>query len=280
MLPVRCRVFSKKSREVATHQYGECYFTLHTHARMASTMISNVRHCNGTSSGAGRHTASSLPAARRVVAVAGRARPAPATLHRSHHFDRRVDGLSSRNRVAGPARASGGGGDTPESFSSSAASSSNASSSKSSTLNSLDSILGTPEESASASPSLEENEKEEEEEEEEHQKPKPSAAADIKATKASDASAGVLPDGVTRADWKPWWSPLSPYYNVPTCAPIAAYALAFFHVAFFAGDYYLYSVGAGNGGDIFLRLAEVDDALIRGRALYIRQLTRPLFSST
>ena len=52
--------------------------------------------------------------------------------------------------------------------------------------------------------------------------------------------------------------------------PSAAYILALIHVLVFLGDYALYATGNGNGGDLFLRLAEVDDALVRGS-----QWTRP-----
>ena len=53
-------------------------------------------------------------------------------------------------------------------------------------------------------------------------------------------------------------------YDAPTCAPRAAYALALTHVLVFATDYALYRAGLGNGGDVFLRLAQVDDALVFG----------------
>lgn len=64
--------------------------------------------------------------------------------------------------------------------------------------------------------------------------------------------------------WRAWFAPRSPVYDAPTCAPRAAYALALTHVLVFATDYALYRAGLGNGGDVFLRLAQVDDALVFG----------------
>ena len=40
--------------------------------------------------------------------------------------------------------------------------------------------------------------------------------------------------------------------------------MALTHVLVFATDYALYRAGLGNGGDVFLRLAQVDDALVFG----------------
>ena len=78
-------------------------------------------------------------------------------------------------------------------------------------------------------------------------------------------------DGVMRTKrndvppgWRAWFAPRSPVYDAPTCAPRAAYALALTHVLVFATDYALYRAGLGNGGDVFLRLAQVDDALVFG----------------
>jgi membrane associated rhomboid family serine protease len=53
-------------------------------------------------------------------------------------------------------------------------------------------------------------------------------------------------------------------YDAPSSAPIAAYVLALAHVFVFITDYALYRTGHGNGGDVFLRLAQVDDALVFG----------------
>ena len=64
--------------------------------------------------------------------------------------------------------------------------------------------------------------------------------------------------------WLPWFSPRSKLYEVPTVTPKASYALALVHVLVFAGDFLLYKTGNGNGGDLLLRLAQVDDALIAG----------------
>ena len=51
---------------------------------------------------------------------------------------------------------------------------------------------------------------------------------------------------------------------MPTVAPKAAYLIALVHAFVFLSDYFLYKTGAGNGGDLFLQLAAVDDALING----------------
>ena len=54
----------------------------------------------------------------------------------------------------------------------------------------------------------------------------------------------ATPEGVTDASWKPYWSPLSEVYNVPTESPRAAYFLAFVHCCAFAVDLALLRSGA------------------------------------
>ena len=70
------------------------------------------------------------------------------------------------------------------------------------------------------------------------------------------------PEGVTDDSWNPLWSPLSQVYNVPTVEPWAAYALALCHVAAFTTDLLSYKLAGGSGGDVFLRLALFDDAVV------------------
>jgi len=70
------------------------------------------------------------------------------------------------------------------------------------------------------------------------------------------------PEGVTDDSWNPLWSPLSQVYNVPTVEPWAAYALALCHVAAFTADLLSYKLAGGSGGDVFLRLALFDDAVV------------------
>jgi len=72
----------------------------------------------------------------------------------------------------------------------------------------------------------------------------------------------ATPEGVTDASWKPYWSPLSEVYNVPTESPRAAYFLAFVHCAAFLVDLWLLRSGASNGGDLFMRLAQFDNAVV------------------
>ena len=59
-----------------------------------------------------------------------------------------------------------------------------------------------------------------------------------------------------------YWSPLSQVYNVPTIQPKAAYALVWCHVAAFTADLLSYKLAGGSGGDVFLRLALFDDAVV------------------
>ena len=59
-----------------------------------------------------------------------------------------------------------------------------------------------------------------------------------------------------------YWSPLSQVYNVPTIRPKAAYALVWCHVAAFTADLLSYKLAGGSGGDVFLRLALFDDAVV------------------
>jgi hypothetical protein len=59
-----------------------------------------------------------------------------------------------------------------------------------------------------------------------------------------------------------YWSPLSQVYNVPTIQPKAAYALVWCHVAAFTADLLSYKLAGGSGGDVFLRLAVFDDAVV------------------
>ena len=59
-----------------------------------------------------------------------------------------------------------------------------------------------------------------------------------------------------------YWSPLSQVYNVPTVQPKAAYALVWCHVAAFTADLLSYKLAGGSGGDVFLRLALFDDAVV------------------
>ena len=75
----------------------------------------------------------------------------------------------------------------------------------------------------------------------------------------SDGEDDDVPPG-----WRAWFAPRSKVYAVPNSEPRAAYVLALAHVLVFAADYALYRTGHGNGGDVFLRLAHVDDALVRG----------------
>ena len=93
------------------------------------------------------------------------------------------------------------------------------------------------------------------------------------ANEASTGGADVAEiDDVDRVDenddvppgWRAWFAPRSPVYAAPTSAPRAAYVLALAHVVVFTADYALYRTGHGNGGDVFLRLAQIDDALVRG----------------
>ena len=90
-----------------------------------------------------------------------------------------------------------------------------------------------------------------------------------------DAYASVSTGGSSSSDqdeteddvppgWRAWFAPRSPVYDAPTSPPRAAYVLAFAHVFVFITDYALYRTGHGNGGDVFLRLAQVDDALVFG----------------
>jgi len=67
--------------------------------------------------------------------------------------------------------------------------------------------------------------------------------------------------GATKA-WRSYWSPLSTVYNVPTEEPRGAYFLAFAHVAAFVADLTLLRLGYGNGGDVFLKLALFDNAVV------------------
>ena len=124
------------------------------------------------------------------------------------------------------------------------------------TLDALDSVLGVePEDEEPPEPSRDADPV---------PPPRPPAPpAEASSRRLSDADADD--DG-----WRPWFSPRGDVYDVPVSRPSAAYLLALIHVLVFLGDYALYATGNGNGGDLFLRLAEVDDALVRGS-----QWTRP-----
>lgn len=78
-------------------------------------------------------------------------------------------------------------------------------------------------------------------------------------TSGSDASSSSSP-----VPWPCRLTQSSEVYNVPLSVPRAAFVLAAAHFAVFAVDYALYALAGGSGGDVFLRLAEVDDALVRG----------------
>jgi len=71
----------------------------------------------------------------------------------------------------------------------------------------------------------------------------------------------TTPEGPTTS-WKPWWSPLSTVYNVPTIEPAGAYFLAMLHAGAFVADLALLKLGYGNGGDVFLKLALFDNAVV------------------
>jgi membrane associated rhomboid family serine protease len=107
--------------------------------------------------------------------------------------------------------------------------------------------------------------------------PKPRTTTDMnemyleKENTEADEVSDVRPDEPSSLEnypppegWPIWFSPLSPVYDVPTVAPKAAYLIALVHAFVFLSDYFLYKTGAGNGGDLFLQLAAVDDALING----------------
>ena len=96
---------------------------------------------------------------------------------------------------------------------------------------------------------------------------KAKAKAKAKARDANAAEASrrrATPEGVTDASWKPYWSPLSTMYNVPTVEPTVAYFIAFAHCAAFATDLALLRSGTSNGGDLFIRLALFDNAVVYG----------------
>ena len=69
------------------------------------------------------------------------------------------------------------------------------------------------------------------------------------------------PEGVTDDSWNPLWSPLSQVYNVPTVEPWAAYALAC-ATSRRSPPTCSYKLAGGSGGDVFLRLALFDDAVV------------------
>ena len=69
------------------------------------------------------------------------------------------------------------------------------------------------------------------------------------------------PEGVTDW-WKPYWSPLSTVYNVPTVEPKAAYFLAALHAFAFFGDLAMLKAGVSNGGEVFIRTALFDNAVV------------------
>lgn len=130
--------------------------------------------------------------------------------------------------------------------------------SKDGTLDALDNVLGVePEDEAPPDPSRDADAVP-------PSRP-PVPPAEASSRRLSDAAEDDDDDG-----WRPWFSPRSDVYDVPVSRPSAAYILALIHVLVFLGDYALYATGNGNGGDLFLRLAEVDDALVRGS-----QWTRP-----
>lgn len=88
--------------------------------------------------------------------------------------------------------------------------------------------------------------------------------ADSVSTGGSSSSASDETEDDFPVGWQPWFAPRSRVYDAPSSAPIAAYVLALAHVFVFITDYALYRTGHGNGGDVFLRLAQVDDALVFG----------------
>ena len=103
----------------------------------------------------------------------------------------------------------------------------------------------------------------------------PSSVAPAEAPATDGLDASVSTNGSSSSDeheteddfpagWQPWFAPRSRVYDAPFSAPIAAYVLALAHVFVFITDYALYRTGHGNGGDVFLRLAQVDDALVFG----------------
>jgi membrane associated rhomboid family serine protease len=51
-------------------------------------------------------------------------------------------------------------------------------------------------------------------------------------------------------------------YNVPTIEPAGAYFLAMLHAGAFVADLALLKLGYGNGGDVFLKLALFDNAVV------------------
>jgi len=81
------------------------------------------------------------------------------------------------------------------------------------------------------------------------------------------------PEGVT-GWWKPYWSPLSTVYNVPTVEPRAAYFLAALHAFAFFGDLAMLKAGVSNGGEVFIRTALFDNAVV-----YESQWTRAFTAS-
>ena len=89
-------------------------------------------------------------------------------------------------------------------------------------------------------------------------------AGDARSTRGAERRerGRATPEGVMDASWKPYWSPLSEVYNVPTESPRAAYFLAFVHCCAFAVDLALLRSGASNGGDVFMRLAQFDNAVV------------------
>ena len=103
----------------------------------------------------------------------------------------------------------------------------------------------------------------------------PSSVAPAEAPAADGLDASVSTNGSSSSDedeteddfpagWQPWFAPRSRVYDAPFSVPRAAYVLALAHVFVFITDYALYRTGHGNGGDVFLRLAQVDDALVFG----------------
>lgn len=103
----------------------------------------------------------------------------------------------------------------------------------------------------------------------------PSSVAPAEAPAADGLADSVSTNGSSSSDedeteddfpagWQPWFAPRSRVYDAPFSVPRAAYVLALAHVFVFITDYALYRTGHGNGGDVFLRLAQVDDALVFG----------------
>ena len=137
-------------------------------------------------------------------------------------------------------------------------------------LRALDSVLGVSAAEVAAD-AAREREEEEAAAEDKRRRLEAAAAADAKKKRAEDvadepsADDDDDDDDDDDADADPppwlWWSDRA-LYDVPTVFPTAALTFLALHLVVFVGDYALYAAGVGNGGDLFLRVAEVDDAVI------------------